>query len=150
MASFPLLEDRDITQVTEIISAKNSFRFSNEYLGIEKNEYDTIEYEAGFIHHDTLFECITRWKNKTEAEGLNSKDELIRILREIRKEHGWFSIENMTFLTDVTGIKITADSKFIQHIHHSRLRGISIFVKILHKKFLLKLMSSKPIHYSCI
>ncbi len=66
------LEDRDISQVTEIVSAKNRFRFSIEYLGIGPNEYHTIESEAQFIHHDTLFECIRRWKNRTEAEGNNA------------------------------------------------------------------------------
>ncbi len=119
------LEDRDISRVTDIISAANRFRFSVEYLGIDKNEYKTIQCDPKFYgnHHDTLFECITRWKNKTEAEGHNAKEELIRILTEIRLEHGWFSHDNMAFPSDVTGITIPELSKSIRHIHHSRLKA---------------------------
>ena len=106
------LKDKDISQVTEIVSARNRFRFSEEYLGIDKNEYDTIESEAQFIHHDTLYECIRRWKNRTEAEGHNPKDELIKILTEIRKEHGWFSGDDMTFLTN-RGITLSMGSKYL-------------------------------------
>ncbi len=113
------LEDRDISQVTEIISAKNRFRFSIEYLEINPNEYHTIESEANFIHHDTLFECITRWKNRTEAEGNNAKDELIGILNEIRTTHGWFPGNAMTFLTDVTGLQIPQDSEYTVHFQSS-------------------------------
>ncbi len=107
----PTLEDREISKVTEIVSAKNRFRFSVEHLGINPNEYSTIEAEAQHVHHDTLFECIRRWKNKTEAEGYNAKDELIRILTDIRKEHGWFTVNDMAFLTDVAGIQIPQSSK---------------------------------------
>ncbi len=107
----PTLEDGEISKVTEIVSAKNSFRFSVEHLGINRNEYNTIEAEAQYVRHDTLFECIRRWKNKTEAKGYNAKDELIRILTEIRKEHGWFSANDMAFLTDVAGIQIPQSSK---------------------------------------
>ncbi len=110
-SSTSTLENREISQVTEIVSAHNRFRFSIEYLGINPNEYRTIESEAQFIHHDTLFECITRWKNRTEAEGNNAKDELIKILTQIRKEHGWFPYNDMAFLSDVMGIKIQESSK---------------------------------------
>ncbi len=111
------LPDRDISQVTDIISAKNRYRFSVDYLGIDRNEYNTIEAEAGFIHHDALFECIARWKNKTEAEGKDAKQELIRILMNISKQHGWISTEDMIFLTNV--IKINPHSK---SIYFSQLR----------------------------
>ena len=100
----PELLDADISRVTDIVSAENRLRFSVEYLALDGNEYKTIEADAQFRHHDTLFECITRWKNRTEAYGYNAKDELIRILTQIRKEHGWFSGHYMAFLTDVTGI----------------------------------------------
>ncbi len=110
-SSISTLENREISQITEIISAKNRFRFSIEYLGIKPNEYNTIESEANFIHHDTLFECIRRWKNRTEAEGNSAKDELIKILTQIRKEHGWFPYNDMAFLTDVMGMKILESSK---------------------------------------
>ncbi len=105
------LKEDEISQVTDIVSAKNRFRFAIEYLEIDPNEYHTIESEAQFIHHDTVHECIRRWRNRTEAEGINPKDELIRILTEIRQTHGWFPFDDMAFLTDVTGIQLAETSK---------------------------------------
>ncbi len=58
------LAEADISQVTDIVSADNRLRFCTEYLGIDRNEYKTIESDAKFFHHDTLFECIRRWRNK--------------------------------------------------------------------------------------
>ncbi len=109
--SRPGLQNKDISKVTEIVSADNRFKFSVTWLGIKPNEYKKIEAEAQFNHHDTLFECIRQWKNKTEAEGINAKDELIRILLQIRKGHGWFSDGDVEFLTEVTGMKIPESSK---------------------------------------
>ena len=106
-----LLSEANISQVADIISAKNRHRFAVEYLKIGPNEYETIQSEAQFIHHDTLFECIRRWKNKTEATGNNAKDQLIQILTQIRLEHGWFPYNNMAFLTDVSGMQISESSK---------------------------------------
>ncbi len=103
------LLDSDISQVTDIVSADNRLRFCTEYLGIDRNEYKTIEADAKYFHHDTLFECIRRWKNKTEAEGSNPKEELIKILSGIRKERGWFSAHDMVFLHD--GAVISDQSK---------------------------------------
>ncbi len=70
-----------------------------------------IEADTNFKHHDTLFECITRWKNKTEVEGHNAKYEVLRTLAEISKKHGRFSSDDVAFLTDVTGIPISEQSK---------------------------------------
>ncbi len=109
--SFTNLKDNDISKITDIVSAKNRHRFAVEYLEINPNEYHTIEAEAQYVHHDTVFECIRRWKNRTEAEENNARDELIRILRKIRQEHGWFSGHEMAFITDVSGIKIPESSK---------------------------------------
>ncbi len=106
------LLDADISKVTDIVSAENRLRFSIEYLGIDRNEYKTIEADAQFKHHDILFECITRWKNRTEAEGNHAKDQLIRILNETRIQHGWFPGNAMTFLTDVMGMQIPQDSEY--------------------------------------
>ncbi len=96
--SSDLLLDTDISKVTDIISADNRLRFSAEYLGIERNEYKTLEADAKFIHHDTLFECIRRWKNKSEAAGNNAKEELVQILSTIQRERGWLSQKDMAFL----------------------------------------------------
>ncbi len=109
-SSIKLKED-EISRVTDVISAKYRFRFAIEYLEINPNEYHTIESEAQFIHHDTLHECIRRWKNRTEAQEINPKDELIRILTEIRLTHGWFPGNDVSFLTDVSGMHLPQSSK---------------------------------------
>ncbi len=107
-----VLLDSEISKVTDIVSANNRLRFAVEFLGIDGNEYRTVEADAKFIHHDTLYECIKRWRNRTEAEGNNSKDVLIRILTQIRTQHGWFPGNAMTFLTDVSGLQIPQDSEY--------------------------------------
>ena len=109
-SSTPLCEAH-LSKVTGTIPADKRLKFAVEYLSIEGNEYKTIESDAKSIHHDTLFECLRRWKNRAEAEGNNAKDELIRILIQIRKEHGWFSGHDMAFLTDVSGMQIPESSK---------------------------------------
>ncbi len=103
--------EMDISQVADIVSAKNRQRFAVGYLRISPNEYNIIETGAHFNHHDTVIECIRRWKNRTEAEGKCSKDELVKILTHIREEHGWFSFDEMSFLNGITGIQITESSK---------------------------------------
>ena len=95
------LSNDNISRVTDIISADNRFRFSVEYLGIDINEYNTIESDSRFKHYDTLLKCITKWKNKT-AGGKNPKDELVNILRQIIQEHGWFTFDDIKFLTSDT------------------------------------------------
>ncbi len=110
-SSIITLREDEISRVTDIINADNRLRFSVEYLGIDGNEYRIIESDAKHNHHDTLHECIRRWKNRTEAEGVNPKDKLIGILTEIRQTHGWFPGSDISFLTDVSGIHIPALSK---------------------------------------
>ena len=110
-SSIITLKEDEISRVTDIISAKNRFRFAIEYLEINPNEYRTIESDEQFLHHDTLHECIRRWKNRTEAEGVNPKDKLIGILTEIRVTHGWFPGSDLSFLSDVSGMHIPASSK---------------------------------------
>ncbi len=92
------LSDLNVSKVTDIVSAENRCRLCVEYLGIALHEYKAIEADAQFIHHDTLFECIRRWRNMTEAKGYNAKDELVKILSSIQKERGWFSQQDMAFL----------------------------------------------------
>ena len=110
-SSIITLKEDEISRVTDLINADNRFRFSVEYLGIDGNEYRIIESDSKYNHHDTLHECIRRWKNRTEAEGVNPKDKLIRILNEIRQTHGWFPGSDISFLTNVSGIHIPAKSK---------------------------------------
>ena len=115
-SSIITLKEDEISRVTDIINADNRLRFSVEYLGIDGNEYRIIESDAKYNHHDTLHECIRRWRNRTEAQGVNTKDKLIRILNEIRQTHGWFPFDAMLFLTDVTGMEISEPSKGL-HVH---------------------------------
>ena len=110
------LKEDEISKVTDIINADNRLRFSVEYLGIDGNEYRIIESDAKYNHHDTLHECIRRWRNRTEAEGVNPRDKLIKILTEIRQTRGWFPFDVMSFLTDVTGMEISEPSKG-PHVH---------------------------------
>ncbi len=112
-SSSSTLSESEISKVTDIISADNRLRFSVEYLGINGNEYKTIEADAKFMHHDTLYECLRRWKNRTEAAGKTPKDELVRILTEIRQERGWFPFDVMAFLTDVTGLELSPSSEYL-------------------------------------
>ena len=101
----------DISKVTDIVTANNRLRFAVEHLGIDCNKYRTIEADAKFIHHDTLYECIRQWKYKIEAEGNNAKDEMIRILAQIRVEQGWLPDDGMAFIADVKGVTISQESK---------------------------------------
>ncbi len=87
-----------ISKVTDIVSAQNSFRFCVEYLGIGPNEFRTIKYDAAHKHHDTLFQCIELWKNKTEVEGMDARQELIELLNKVQEERQWFSKQDMSFM----------------------------------------------------
>ncbi len=130
------LSESDVSRVTDLISAANRMRFALEYLGIDRNEYTTIETEANFFHHDTVFECIRRWKNKTEAAGNHTRDTLTRILNQIRLDHGWFSFDKMVFLTDVSGIQIPQSSKKLNNIYVSyvsQLNESAIIIPISRK-----------------
>ena len=105
------LSDAQISKVTDIISGDHGFRFCVEYLRIDRNKYKTIEYDAKFIHHDILFECIKLWKNKTEGEGLNAKQEVIKLLTKVQEEQGWFSKLDMIFLFDGEPVTISTERK---------------------------------------
>ena len=94
------LSASQMSKVTDIVSAENSFRFCAEYLGIDCNEFKTIEYNEKFIHHDTLFKCIELWKNRTEGEGQDARQELIELLYKVLEERGWFTKQDLEFLTD--------------------------------------------------
>ncbi len=74
-----LLSVSHISRVTDIISAANRQRFCLEYLRIGLNEYETIDADSQFNHYKTLFKCLEQWKNKTEANGKNARNELEHI-----------------------------------------------------------------------
>ena len=88
-----------ISKVTDIVPADCSLRFCVEYLGIDHNQFKTIEYNAKFIHHDVLFKCIECWKNGIEGQGLDAKEELHRLLAKVQQERHWFMKEQLMFLT---------------------------------------------------
>ncbi len=105
------LSAAEISKVTDIISADNSFRFCIEYLEIERNQYKTIEYDNKFKHHDILFECIEIWRNKTEGEGLNVRRELTELLTKVQQERLWFTKQDMAFLSDGRTLGISTKRK---------------------------------------
>ncbi len=104
------LSATQISKVTDMISADHSLRFCTEYLRIDRNQYKTIEYDANFNHHDTLFQCIEMWKNKMER-GLDAREHLIELLMKIQKEKGWFSRQDMAFLFDGESVKMSQTRK---------------------------------------
>ncbi len=106
------LTTAEISKVTNLVSADNSFRFCVEYLGIDRNEFKTTEYNTKFIHHDTLFECIQKWKNSVEGDGLDARQELINILSKVQEEQRWFSKQDMAVLFDEKTGKISQPSRF--------------------------------------
>ncbi len=105
------LSAAQMSKVTDIVSAENCFRFCSEYLGIDRNTFKTIEYNAKFIHHDTLFQCIEIWKNKMEGEGLDSRQELIDLLTKVKEERHWFSKQDIAFLCDGEIVTISPKRK---------------------------------------
>ncbi len=64
------LSGADISQITDKLSAKNIFRFCVEYLGIDRNEYETIKDETKYIHHDILL-SIAKWMLKENTKKMN-------------------------------------------------------------------------------
>ncbi len=106
------LSAAQMSKVTDIVSAENCFRFCSEYLGIDRNTFKTIEYNAKSIHHDTLFQCIELWKNRMEGEGLDSRQELIELLIKVQRERHWFSKQDMAFLFDGETVTISQKRKY--------------------------------------
>ena len=94
------LSAAQISKVTDIISADNSFRFCVEYLGIDRNQYKTREHDAKFKHHDILFECITLWRHKTERKGLDTTEQLFKLLTTVQEERSWFSKQDLASIFD--------------------------------------------------
>ncbi len=105
------LSPAQISKVTDIVSADHSLRFCTEYLRIDRNQFKTIEYNAKFNHHDTLFQCIEIWKNKMEGEGLDARENLIQLLMRVQEEKGWFSRQDMAFLFDGESVKMSPTRK---------------------------------------
>ena len=108
------LRASQISKVTDIISADKRFRFCVEYLEIDRNEYKTIESDNKFIHHDVLFDCIERWKNRMDGNDLDAKGELYQLLTKVQEERHWFMKEDLLFLTslDDTAVKMSPKRKY--------------------------------------
>ncbi len=84
-----------LSKVTDIISANNALRFCTEYLGIDGNEFNIIQHNSKYNHHDTVYACLEQWKNKIEAEGKDAPFRLDIILTTIQHSHGWFSQDDI-------------------------------------------------------
>ncbi len=97
----------NLSKVTDIISADNGLRFCTEYLGIDGNEFNIIQYNSKYNHHDTIYACLEQWKNRIEALGRDARNELYSILTKIQQTHGWFSIDNiLSGLEDQPGMAL--------------------------------------------
>ena len=94
------LSAAQMSKMTDMVSARNSFRFCVEYLEIDPKQYETIQSDAKFIHHDTLFQCIDLWRNKVEGEGLNASQELVELMTMVQEERLWFSKQDLAVLFD--------------------------------------------------
>ena len=95
----------NLSKVTDIISARNSLRFCTEYLGIDGNEFNIIQHDSKYNHHDTIYTCLEQWKNRTEEEGRDARNELYSILTNIQQTRGWFSQDDInSVLEDQPGM----------------------------------------------
>ncbi len=106
------LSAAQMSKVTDIVSAENCLQFCSEYLGIDRNTYKTVEYNAKFIHHDTLFHCIELWMNKVEGQGLDTRQEMKELLLKVQEERHWFSKQDMAFLFDGDNVTISPKCKW--------------------------------------
>ena len=89
------LSGTKLSKVTDIIPATNDLRFCTEYLGLKGNEYSIIKHDNNDNHHDTIYACQEKWRNKTEGAGLDASRELYNILKSIQETHGWFSVNDI-------------------------------------------------------
>ena len=86
--------------VHNVIPAEHARPFVLQYLKLSDTEYSNIAHATNSIHHDTLLECFKRWRNKQSKNGINLRRELLQLLENARKEHGWYSNISYAFLED--------------------------------------------------
>ncbi len=94
------LDDAHLFQVTGVIPPEFARKFAVEYLDIDGNEYKIIEHDKNYSHQETLFEVLDRWRTKINDEGKDGRRQLYQILKTIQKTKGWFSRQDIEFLTD--------------------------------------------------
>ncbi len=94
----PGLSDAEISQTANIIPPEYARKFAVEHLGTDGNEYKIIQSDKGFLHHDTLFEVLDRWRAKCSIEEKDAKKQLSNILKSIKQTKGWFSLSDISFL----------------------------------------------------
>ncbi len=80
-----------LSKITDIIPATNARRFCTEFLKLGSTKYSIHQRNARDNHHDTICNCLEEWRNKTEGEGKNAKNEMFALLKFIQKQHGWFT-----------------------------------------------------------
>ena len=95
-----LLDDAHLFQVTGVIPPEFARKFAVEYLDTDPNEYKIIEHDKNHSHQETLFEVLDRWQTKINAEDKDGRQELYQILKTIQETKGWFSRQDIVFLTD--------------------------------------------------
>ena len=71
-----------------------------EFLGIDGNEYKIIQHDKNHSHQETLFEVLDRWRARMNTEGKDGRGQLYQILKTIQETKGWFSRQDIAFLSD--------------------------------------------------
>ncbi len=94
------LLDAHLFQVTGVIPPEFARKFAVEYLDTDGNEYKIIKDDKNHSHRETLFEVLDRWRTKISAEDKDGRQELYQILKSIQETKGWFSRQDIAFLTD--------------------------------------------------
>ncbi len=94
------LTDAHLFQVTSVIPPDFAQKFAVEYLGIDWNEYKIIEHDKNWSHQETLFEVLDRWRTRIDSEGKDGRGQLYQILKTIQETKGWFSRQDIAFLSD--------------------------------------------------
>ncbi len=80
-----------LSKITDIIRAENARRFCTEFLKLGCTKYSIHQRNAHDNHHDTICNCLEEWRNKTEGEGKNARNEMSALLKSIQKQQGWFT-----------------------------------------------------------
>ena len=107
-----VIPERNITDdelsklARDVIPAEHARPFVLQYLTLSDNEYSNIAHTTNGIHHDTLVECFKRWRNKQPKHGPSLRRELLKLLENARREHGWYSNISYAFLGDTCSSEI--------------------------------------------
>ncbi len=90
----PVLQDWELSALTEAIPLSHAQKFIVRLLKIKADQVNIIKYNCDRNHHDTLLECLSQWQTTTEARGLNARDELKAILQKAASK-GWIRMNDV-------------------------------------------------------